>query len=65
MFTLANRRYLDAIRAEKAAAQADDVENIKILEDVALEEAQWREFARKAVKNHAVMHAGKQPETRR
>jgi hypothetical protein len=63
VFTLANRSYLDAALAEEAATRGDNVEKMKVLEEDALERAQWREFARKAVKDHAATHAGKKPET--
>jgi hypothetical protein len=36
---------------------------MKILEDEALELAQWRESARNALRDHAAVHAGEKPET--
>jgi hypothetical protein len=63
VYALNTRKYLDATRAEEAAAATDNVEKLKILEDEALEAAERRELARKAVRNHAATHAGQKPET--
>jgi hypothetical protein len=62
-YALGTRLYLDAILAEGAAAQGDNVEKVKVLEEEALERAHWREFARKVVRDHAASHAVKKPET--
>jgi hypothetical protein len=61
-YALANRKHLDAILAREGAAQAGDVERLKILEDEAYEAAQWWALARKAVREHAAIHAGEKPE---
>jgi hypothetical protein len=62
---LATRRYLEATRAEEVLTPSGDMEKMKILEDEAFEAAQWRELARKAVRDHAATHAGEKPETRK
>jgi hypothetical protein len=62
VYTLATRRYIDATLAEEAARQTGDLEKtMKILEDEATEAAEFRDFARKAVRNHAATHAGEKP----
>jgi hypothetical protein len=60
-YALSTRKYLDATLAVKASAQRDDVEK-KFLEAEALEAAQWRDLARKAIRDHAATHAGEKPE---
>jgi hypothetical protein len=40
-----------------------DKEQVKILGAEALEAAQWRELARKAVRDHAAAHPGEKPDT--
>jgi hypothetical protein len=62
---LATRRYLEATQAEAVSTPTGDTEKMKILEDDAFEAAQWRELARKAVREHAATHAGEQSETRK
>ena len=61
-YVLATRLYLDATRAEDAAAQGGDVERKKVLEEEALERARQREFARIAIRDHAATHAVTKPE---
>ena len=46
-----------------AKETADGIEKMKILEHQAVEAAQWRMLARKAVKDHAAEHAGEKPST--
>jgi hypothetical protein len=60
-YALANRKRLDAILAKEAAAQAGDIEKMKIAEDEANEAAQWWALARKEVRDHAATHAGTKP----
>jgi hypothetical protein len=62
---LTTRRYLEVTRAEEVSTPTGDMEKMKILEDEAVEAAQWRELARKAVREHAATHAEEQPETRK
>jgi hypothetical protein len=38
------------------------MDQVNALEDEALEAAQWRELARKAVRDHAATHAAEKPE---
>jgi hypothetical protein len=48
--------YLDAILALEASAGRDRIDQINVLEDEALEAAQWRDLARKAVLDHVATH---------
>jgi hypothetical protein len=59
---LATRRYLEATRAEEVSMSTADREQMKILEAEALEAAQWRELARKTVRDHAATHPGEKPD---
>jgi hypothetical protein len=60
---LATRRYLEI--TQEVSTPTDDGEKMKILEEEAFEAAQWRELARKTVREHAAMHAGEEPETQK
>jgi hypothetical protein len=60
IYVLATRQHLDAAVAKETA---DGIEKMKILEHQAVEAAQWRMLARKAVKDHAAEHAGEKPST--
>jgi len=56
VYALNTRKYLDVTLAEGAAAQTDDIANVRILEEEALEAAKLRELARQAVRDHAATH---------
>jgi hypothetical protein len=60
---LATRRYLETNRAEEVSKLSGDTEKMQILEEEAFEAAQWRELARKAVREHAATHSRDKPET--
>jgi hypothetical protein len=61
IYVLATRQHLDATVAKETARLTDGIEEMKILEHQAVEAAQWRMIARKAVKDHAAEHAFKKP----
>jgi hypothetical protein len=63
IYSVATRKYLDASLAQEDPAEATDTDRIKFLENQALEASQWRELARKAIRDHSAMHAGLSPET--
>jgi hypothetical protein len=56
-YTLATRLQLEAIVAQEAALQSGDVEKIKALKEAAAEAGRSKALARKAVWDHAAMHA--------
>jgi hypothetical protein len=62
VYTVVTRKYLDATLAQEALAGCGSIDKINVLEAEANELAQWRELARKAVRDHAAMHAGEKPE---
>jgi hypothetical protein len=61
IYVLATRQHLDATVAKETARPTDGIEKMKILEHQAVEAAQWRMLARKAVKDHAAEHAFRNP----
>ena len=63
MYAFANRKHFDAILAKQTAAETGDIENMKTLEYEAIEATQWWAFARKAVRDHATIHAEEKPAT--
>jgi hypothetical protein len=62
VYSVATRKYLDAAFAQKDPRLVD-LSLIEFLEDQAREAAQWRELARKGVRDHAATHAVQTPET--
>ena len=60
---MATRKYLDAMLAQEDSTAPRDIHQIDFLKDQALEATQWRELARKAIRDHAATHAGPAPET--
>jgi hypothetical protein len=64
VYAVATRKHLDAILAKEGATQTDDIGEMKILEQEAVEATQWWTLARKAVRDHAATHAEATPETR-
>jgi len=63
IYSDATRRYLDATLAKDDPAEDRDIDRKKFLENQALEASQWRELARKAIRDHVATHAAPAPDT--
>src|SRR5579859_7511578 len=59
VYAVATRKFLDAILAQEDSEARRGIDQIDFLKDQALEATQWRELARKAIRDHAATHANR------